>query len=362
MNSAIQSLSRSFVAGSLLLLAACGDDVKPPPEVRVVRSIVLGGPGAASALTFTAEIHARFETDLAFQVSGKLAARLVDTGARVRRGDALARIDDQDLRTASDAARAAVSAAQAQLERARSDEGRFRDLLERGLTTRSNYLAQQTNTRTAQSQFDQAQSELQLRTQQLGYATLRANRDGVITRTQQDPGAVVSAGQPIVTLAQASELEVVFDVAENQVDMVRAAKQVSVRWLEGDQPPIEAMIREVAPSADPQTRTYRVRASLKTTPPGLKLGMIVTAVTTVDDGSQAALSVPPTALFQHEGAPALWVVGAGSKVELRPVKVSRYDSDRVLIASGVKLGERVVTAGVNRLAVGTQVRVAEQQP
>jgi RND family efflux transporter MFP subunit len=355
MKSAIASLS-------LLLLVACGARVETAPEVRVVRSMVLGGPGAASALTFTAEIRARFETDLAFQVGGKLATRLVDTGARVRRGDALARIDDQDLRTASDAARAAVAAAQAQLERARSDEGRFRDLLERGLTTRSNYLAQQTNTRTAQSQFEQAQSELQLRTQQLGYATLRADRDGVITRTTQNPGAVVSAGQPIVTLAQASELEVVFDVAENQVDLVRAAKQVSVRWLDGDEPPIVAMIREVAPSADPQTRTYRVRASLMSTPPGLKLGMIVTAVTSVDDGAKTALTVPPTALFQHEGGPALWIIGADSMVELRPVKVARYDSDRVLIESGVKSGERVVTAGVNRLAVGTQVRVAEQQP
>jgi RND family efflux transporter MFP subunit len=343
-----------------VLLAACGADVEPTPEIRVVRSIVLGGPGAANALTFTAEIRPRFETDLAFQASGKLTARLVDTGAQVRRGQVLARIDDQDLRTAFDAARAAVAAAQAQLERARSDEGRFRDLLERGLTTRSNYLGQQTNTRTAQAQFDQAQSELQLRTQQLGYATLRADGDGVITRTQQNPGAVVSAGQPVVTLAQASELEVVFDVAENQVDLVRAAKQVQVRWLEGDQPGLEASIREVAPSADPQTRTYRVRASLKSTPPHIKLGMIVTAVTTVGDGSRAALSVPTTALFQHEGKPAMWVVGFDSKVELRPVKVSRYDSDRVLVEDGVRLGERIVTAGVNRLAVGTHVRVVEQ--
>jgi RND family efflux transporter MFP subunit len=348
------------LAAALLLLAACGGDVETVPEVRVVRSIVLGGPGDPTALTFTAEIRARYETDLAFQVGGKLAARMVDTGARVRRGDVLARIDDQDLRTAFDAARAAVAAAQAQLERARSDEGRFRDLLERGLTTRSNYLAQQTNTRTAQSQFDQAQSELQLRTQQLGYAMLRADRDGVITRTHLNPGAVVAAGQPIVTLAQTNELEVVFDVAENQVDLVRAAREVSVQWLEEDQPAIEAAIREVAPSADPQTRTYRVRANLMTTPAGLKLGMIVTAAITVDDGSEAALSVPPTALFQHEGGPALWVVGADSKVVLRPVRVSRYDSDRVLIDSGVQRGERVVTAGVNRLAEGTAVRVVEQ--
>jgi RND family efflux transporter MFP subunit len=194
MNSAILPSRALALAMALSVLTACGAKHETPPEVRPVRSIVLGGTTGGSTLSFTAEVRARYETDLAFQVSGKLTARVVDTGATVRRGSVLARIDEQDLRTALDAARAAVAAAQAQLDRARSDEGRFRDLLERGLTTRSNYLAQQTSTRTAQSQLEQAQSELQLRRQQLGYATLRADRDGVITRTFQNPGAVVAAG------------------------------------------------------------------------------------------------------------------------------------------------------------------------
>jgi membrane fusion protein, multidrug efflux system len=346
--------------GAALLLAACGPDEQSPPEVRPVRSLVLGSSVAESLNTFTAEIRARYETDLAFQVGGKLVMRQVDTGALVRRGAVLARIDDQDLRTAHDAARAAVAAAEAQLGRARSDEGRFRDLLERGLTTHSSFLAQQTSTRTARSQLEQAQSELRLRTQQLSYATLRAERDGIITRTFQNPGAVVAAGQPVLALAQSGELDAVFDVAENQVEQIRGAPHVEIRGLAGKAVPMAATIREIAPSADPQTRTYRVRASLGAQTDGLNLGMIVTAAIRAEDTATAALAVPPTAVFQHGGKPALWIIGADSTVSLRPVEVQRYDTDRVLIGAGVHPGERVVTAGVNRLATGTQVRLLEQ--
>jgi membrane fusion protein, multidrug efflux system len=360
MKPACSSWSLCAAVGAMLLLTACGADQQPAPEVRPVRSHVLGGSGNVNLKTFTAEIRARYETDLAFQVSGRLAARPVDTGALVRRGAVLARIDDQDLRTAHDAARAAVTAAEAQLERARADEGRFRDLLERGLTTHSSFLAQQTSTRTARSQLEQAQSELRLRSQQLSYATLRAERDGIITRTFQNPGAVVAAGQPVLALAQSGELEAVFDVAENQVEQIRGAHRVEIRGIGGRTTLITAIIREIAPSADPQTRTYRVRASLGAQTDGLNLGMIVTATIQTEDTTAVALAVPPTAVFQQDGKPALWVIRADGTVGLRPVEVQRYDTDRVLISAGVQPGERIVTAGVNRLVDGTRVRLLEQ--
>jgi membrane fusion protein, multidrug efflux system len=343
------------------LLAACHAEPPAQAEPRPVRTVVLGRTVGGGTLTFTAEVRARYETDLAFQVSGKMIVRFADTGTAVRRGQVLARIEDQDLRTALDAARASVAAAAAQLARARADEIRFRDLLERGLTTRSAYQAQQTSTRTAQSQLEQAQAELQLRTQQIAYAVLRAGRDGVITRTLQNPGAVVGAGEPVLTLAEDGGRDLVFDVAEGQVDAVRAAGQVEVTDAGATTAASAAVVREVAPSADPRTGTYRVRAGLAEGGRGLKLGRIVTVVTRIEDAAEAALAIPPTAVFQHDGEPALWIVGMQNRLELRPVKVLRYDADRVLIAAGAWRGERVVTAGVNQLAAGATVRLLEDK-
>jgi RND family efflux transporter MFP subunit len=342
-----------------VLLAGCGKQPQPA-EVRAVRSMVISEGAAGDAMTFTAEIHSRYESDLAFQVAGKIVARPVDAGTVVRRGAVLARIDEQDLRVGVDAAQSAVTAAQAQFDRARSDEARFRDLLERGLATRSNFLAQQTSVRTAQSQLEQARSELQLRRQQNGYGTLRADRDGVVTRVYQNVGAVVGAGQAVVALAQPAQLEAVFDVAESQVDQVRSAESVEVRALSAPATAITAQVREVAPSADPLTRTYRVRASLPVQATNLKLGMIVAATVHAVVSDPTLTSVPATAIFQKDGKPALWIVGDKLVLELRSVIVQRYDSDRVLIASGVRRGERVVTAGVHKLAPGATVRLLEQ--
>jgi membrane fusion protein, multidrug efflux system len=353
-----QPLNALILVLAATLVSAC-QRAEAPPEIRPVRTLLVGTGNTEQIMTFTGEIHSRYETDLAFQVGGKIVQRAVDVGAMVKQGAILARLDTQDLQLAVDTSQSAVAAAQAQLDRARSDEIRYRDLLERGLTTRSTFLAQQTNAKTAQSQLEQAKSELQLRRQQLGYASLRADRDAVVTKAYQNAGAVVAAGQPVLELAQRGELEAVFDAAENQVDQVRAAAGGDVRLLNSDAASIKGRIREVSPSADPATRTYRVRMSLGEPSDLLKLGMLVSVAIRPASSDARALSVPATALYQQNAKPAVWIVRSDSTLELRPVMVRRYDSDRVQLASGVKPGERIVTAGVHKLSAGARVRLLE---
>ena len=168
----------------------------------------------ADSATYTAEIRSRYETDLSFQVGGKLVSRAVDVGATVKKGQVLAQLDQTDQQLGVDAARGAVPAAQSDLDRSRSEEARFRDLLERGLTTRAQYQAQQTAVRSAEAKLSQATAELRLAQQRLGYTTLRAGEDGVVTRVLVEVGTVVAAGQRAISIARPSELEAVFDVPD----------------------------------------------------------------------------------------------------------------------------------------------------
>src|SRR5262245_36852391 len=213
------------------MLAGCKKAEPPPPEVRPVRTMLVSGGSGGGVATYTAEIRSRYETDLGFQVGGKIITRPVDAGAAVKKGTLLAQLDQQDLQLGVEAAQSAVTAQQAQLDKAKSDEARYRELLERGLTARSTYIAQQTAVKTAQSQLEQAKAQLQLKRQELGYAALRSDRDGVVTRVYQEVGAVVAPGQPVAAIAQPSELEAVFDVAENQIDAVRNALMIEIRIL-----------------------------------------------------------------------------------------------------------------------------------
>jgi RND family efflux transporter MFP subunit len=353
--------AKPLTLAAALLLGACGGKTEAPePEIRPVRSVVVTSGATGASATYTAEIRSRYETDLGFQATGKIIARPVDAGTVVKRNDVLARLDEQDLRLGVEAAQSAVNAAQAAYDRARSDEARFRDLLERGLTTRSNLLAQQTATKTSQSQLDQAKSELQLRRQQLGYAVLRADRDGVVTKVYEEVGAVVAAGQRVAAVAQPSELEAVFDVAENQLDVVRNALVMEIRVLSAPDRAFTGRVREISPSADPATRTYRVRCSISGAPASIRLGMTVSVAVRGASVAGRVVSVPATSIFQKDGKPAVWIVKPDLTVELRPVTVQQYDSERALVSDGIAQEERIVTAGVHRLAAGQKVRLLEQ--
>jgi RND family efflux transporter MFP subunit len=352
-------MNRSSMLIVVMLVAAAGcDSTAPPVELppRPVRTELVAAGTSGGIASYTAEIRARREADLSFQVGGKVVARKVDAGTVVRRGDVLAVLDETDQRVQVDAARAAVRAARAELDRARTEEARYRDLLERGLTTRAAYLAQQTGVKTGESLLEQAAAEQSLSEQRLGYTTLRANEDGVITRIHAEVGSVVAAGQPVVTLAQPSELDAVFDVPDARVGELRAAGTVAVTAINDPELRVAATIREIAPSADPVTRTYQVKAAIDEPAPNLRLGTIVAAAIEAPSAGRA-VALPATALFQKGSGPAVWIVRDDLTVELRSVTVDRYESDRVIIAAGLHGGERVVTAGVHRLAEGELVRL-----
>jgi RND family efflux transporter MFP subunit len=351
----------TLAAGAAGWLAACGaPEAAPAPEPRLVRSLVVEGHAGPAVAEYTAEVRSRYETDLSFQVGGKIVSRAVDVGAVVESGQVLARLDDTDLRLHVQAARSVVAAAEAELDRAQSDEARHRDLLERGLTTRAAYLTQQTAVKTHQSRLEQAKADLLLAEQRLGYATLHADDDGVVTDIDAEIGTVVAAGQRVLRIARPSELEAVFDVPDSRIASIRGAANVELTTLDDASARYTARIREIAPSADEVTRTYQVRASIDHPPAKLRLGMTVT-VRMRSEESGAVIALPATALFQQGSAPAVWVVEDDLTLVLRPVEIERYESEAVLVRAGLTDGERVVTAGVHRLAAQERVRLMTEE-
>ena len=215
--------------------------------------------------------------------------------------------------------------------------------------------------RSAEAKLSQATAELRLAQQRLGYTTLRAGDDGVVTRVLVEVGTVVAAGQRAMSIARPSEREAVFDVPDARIDEVKTGSDVVINPLSGESAAWAGRVREISPTADPVTRTYQVRTSIVNPPASLRLGMTV-SVTLARVGGAPNISLPSTAIFQKDGKPAVWIVTAGNTVDLRAVTVERYDTDRVYVADGIRTGERVVTAGVHRLAPGEKVKLAAEKP
>jgi RND family efflux transporter MFP subunit len=349
-----------WCAAAALSVAACGKEEAPPPPIRPVRAIVVEPQAAANTYSAPGEIRARYETPIAFRLSGKMIARKVDVGMVVRLGEQIALLDDKDQRNAVDTAKSDVFAAQSQLTQVRTQEGRMRELLKSGFVAQARYDLSLREMQTAEAKLQSANASLRTATDQMSYTVLAAPRDGVITAIGADSGQVVGAGQMVAQLADPSEREGMFNVAESWLRGPRRKDPTVEVSLLGD-PNVKTTgrVREISPTADPVTRTYAVRVSLPEAPAGMMLGASVTGQVTVAHAAGAVAMLPASALFQKDSKPAVWVVDKTSnEVTLRPVTVDDYDADKVVVTSGLEKGDVVVTAGVQKLAAGQKVRIA----
>jgi RND family efflux transporter MFP subunit len=351
------ALAAILVLAAVIGLAGCDKKSETAEaDVRPVRTFTVVPNNGTEVIAQTGEIRARNESDLGFRIVGKIIERPVDIGSTVKKGDVLARLDPQPVQQDLESARATVASAQATLARDTATEARQSELLKKGYTPQASYDVALAALKVAQSQLDTATARLRQAEDNLGYAELRADADGVITAVSADIGRVVTSGQAVVRLAQLGEREAVFNVSEAILDQAPANPPVTVK-LTGD-PTVFTVgkVRYVSPQADPTTRTYEVRVSLPDAPARMRLGATVTGSVSIDH--PGIIEVPASALFEKEGKSAVWVVDPKSAtVALKTVAVERYSDDRITLSGGLENSELVVTAGVQKLVPGQKVRL-----
>ena len=328
----------------LIALAGCSDKaVEPPAALRVVKTMVVGtGSDSANQVrSFGGDIRARHETLAGFRVGGKMLTRLVDVGAVVKAGQPLAQLDAADLALRS-------RETEAQLALADADAKRYRDLRAKNFISQAAVDARDTAQKAAGAQAALAQN-------QTAYATLSADHAGVVMEVLAQPGQVVAAGQSVFRLAWDGEREVAISVPEDVIANIKPGAEADISLWSVAGKSYRGRVREVAPMADPATRTYAVRVSVLDATP-LSLGMSATVNFRMRATTTAV--VPMTAIFQQGDQPAVWVIGSDNKLSLRVVRVSTYGDDGVHVAEGLASGERIVTAGANRMHAGEKVVIA----
>lgn len=343
-----------------LALAGCSKPVEKVEEVRPVRAMTMAAANSRTVAQFSGEIRARYESRLGFRVGGKIVARKVDVGAMVKRGQLLMQLDPQDLQLAQSQANAALGAAESNLELAKAELARYKDLREKNFVSQAVLDSKETAYRSARATRDQAAAALRTQRNQTGYGNLVADVDGVVTGIDAETGQVVAAGTPVVRLAQLGEKEVVISIPEDQVDVLRKVTDVTVRTWANQDEALPGKLRELSPVADAATRTYTAKISLPKAPEDVRLGMTA-YVTFSANGGTPMLKVPLTALVQNQGASAVWLVENGT-VRLAPVQLAGASGNDMLVASGLNPGQVVVTAGVHLLKPGQKVTVLDAEP
>lgn len=354
-----QGLWRAGVAaaalGAGLSLAGCGKEETPPEAPRLVETIVAASDTAAASSTYSGQVVSKYSADYGFRVGGMLIARDVEVGQQVVAGQVLARLDpkDIDVNVRNASAQTAASAAQAQAQTA--DLARSRQLVAEGFMSKAEFDRVKAGAESSQAQLNAARAQQTGAQQQLSYTVLRATRAGVVTAVNGDVGEVVPAGQPVVSVAAPGSLEVAISIPEGEVARFRGARLGVRLWTQPDQV-FPATIRTLAGAANPQTRTFDARVSF-TAPGGqAAIGGTAEVVAYAGQGAQG-VAVPTTAVIPTGANQVVWVVsGTPAKVQPRTVTLGAVHDDDVIIATGVKPGERIVTAGGHLLRPGQSVR------
>src|SRR6202521_2743346 len=313
-----------------IALTGCNEKVaeKAVPLRPVLVSTVHYEPESPER-SFVGTIRPRIETDMGFRVAGKVAKRLVEVGQTVDLGQPLATLDEIDLRLQAEQAEAEFHAATGVMAQAGADEARAR--------------------------LNRAERSVELTNNSLSYATLVADTRGVVTATLIDAGQVVASGQTAIRVARFAEKEAVVAIPETLLGRAKDGVATVTLWSEPNEK-YAAKLREVAPSADPATRTYLAKFSLPGAGDTVSLGMTAT-LTLADPQTERVARLPLSSLYSQGGEPSIYIVDNKGDVTLKPVAVKSYESNNVVITGGVDEGAKVVALGVQKLDPTQKVRV-----
>ena len=347
----------AIAALGLALLASCQKEEAQPQPIRPVLSTI-AKTSETSTLSLPGTIEAKIQTQLAFRVLGRIVARNVSVGDIVKKGDVVAAIDPLSLELAVRSAQSDLANSQAELVNATSSEARQQSLaatksgseasLEQAIQAHKSAVA---NVGKSQANLDKAQ-------EQLGYAKLLAEFDGVVTATSAEVGQVVSAGSSIVTIARPDQRDAVIDVPEAGFGKLSVGAPFQVALQLDPTVTTKGVVREIAPEAESLTRTSRTKITLIDPPEAFRIGSVISASATI--ASKPMIVLPSSAILLKDGKANVWIVDtAAAKVSLHPVTLDGLvvDGGSVNVTSGINPGERVVVAGVHKLSDGQAVRI-----
>lgn len=348
---------RLLAGGALavLLLAACQAEetaavAAPSLTVSVAKPVQRELPRRVTA---SGSIAAREQMSLGVELSGQRVAEvMVEVGDVVKAGQPLLQLDVRALQMELRQAQAALAQAEANLAVASANARRGEMLKREQLVAASEADQLIAGELTAQAQRQTAQAQLENARLRLGFATLRAPDDGVISQRLVQPGQVVSAGSELLGLIRGGRLEWRAELPEAQ--LIRVAPGVAVQLTGPDGAVVAGTVRAVSPALDVRSRTGLVYADLPE-PGALRAGMYAQGDLVL--GALPARTVPDAAIVERDGYRYVFVLGEGDVVAQRRVELGVRDGDVVQVLEGLDDDEAVVVEGAGFLADGDRVRV-----
>lgn len=342
-------------------LSACEESPQPLKPPRPALVMTVGDTSDLSTMVLVGEVRPRYESSQGFRIDGKIIERKVDLGTQVKKGQVLVRLDAVDTHLNAAAAMADVRAAEANYALAAAELERQRQLFEKKFISASALDMREAELKTSSARLAQVKARANISGNQALYTNLIADRDGVVTMVQAEPGQVIQAGEALVKIANLKEIEVLIAVPESRLAQVKVNMPVTVKLWAAPQKSYAGTVREVSPAANSDTRAFNAKIGIKAPDEAVKLGMTAGVRFDHQAGDRSPeLLIPSSALTQMDGKKIVWVIDAENKAQPREVMTDGYSEVGILVRAGLQVGERIAIAGVHTLIKDQVVRPVDE--
>jgi len=324
-------------------------------------------------ITLTGSLRAKERVDVNPKIQGRIVGITVDTGQAVARGALIAEIEDDEIKQQVERSKAAIAVVdasiaqrEAELNNAKAEMDRKRQLVEAGLLSRIELDSLETRYRVAQSQLELAraqrrQSEAEQRELNIRQSQTRVYSpiNGIVAKRHVDIGAMASAATPVVTVVSVSPMVIEAQASERDIARIRRGSPVNVTVDSLPGQIFAGRVMRISPLLDPQTRNGLVEIEIPNRNGMLKGEMF--ARIELDLGSQRETALLPRDALVYRGEqPGVYVIES-EKAKFQPVATGLTQEDKVEVVNGLKAGDVVITRGSNLLKDGDRVRVMERQ-
>ena len=360
-----------FVALALFLTACSDDDAETmndKPLIRGLKTVVVKEQENSTTRKYPSVLQPSSVSTISFEIAGSLAEINLNVGQLVKKGEILVRIDPTTLKLQVDSAEAVVRQAQSAAQTTTEDFVRKSALLKKGVVTKAASDQAKNAAESAKEQLIQAQKQLATAQKNLTKTELKAPLDGIINTVEVDSFANVAAGTPIATLYNADKFEASFSVSYDVINLLAVGKKTIVRLADNPAIVLNAHVSELGARAD-TVSSFPTVVTVDSQNAGLKAGMAVeiSIEFSVENGKGFTLPLSVLALegkirkpekYNDPGQAFVYVFDEASKtVKRRAVMIAGVRENSLIIIDGLRLGERVASAGVSFLRDGQIVKL-----